>query len=132
MPVVVTGSAAERSRAEALTDACRGKAVNLAGRTSIGELAALLSLCRLFVGVDTAALHIAAAVGTPTIGIFGPTSPVSWAPRGALHRIVTKDLPCVPCRQKGCFNQEASRCMDELSFEAVRPVLDCQLGALEF
>lgn len=128
LPVIITGAPEERPRAEAVTARSRGTVFNLAGRTSIGILAAVLKKTRLFIGVDTAALHMAAAVGTPTIGIFGPSNPVSWAPRGAIHRVVSKDLSCRPCRRRGCEDLEASRCLDELTFEEIRPAVDRQIA----
>jgi predicted lipopolysaccharide heptosyltransferase III len=127
--VIVTGSPAERLRAGDLTKEFRGRAFNLAGKTSIGELPAILRLCDLFVGVDTAALHIAGAVGVPTVGIFGPSSPVSWAPRGKGHCVVTNGMACQPCRQKGCQGSEKSRCLDELNAEAVISVVETHLHA---
>jgi heptosyltransferase-3 len=122
--VIVTGAPEERTRAKRLVDRCRIPPVNLAGETPLADLPGILGCCRLFVGVDTAALHIAAAVGTPTIGIFGPSSPVSWAPRGPHHRVVQHQLPCVPCRDKGCDNREISRCLQELTWNEIRPVVD--------
>lgn len=118
--VIVTGAAAEKNRAEEIVRSCGAGCYNFAGKTSIAMYAALLQECQLFVGVDSAGLHIAAAVGTPTIGIFGPSSPVSWAPRGRQHLIVQKMMPCVPCRQKGCDNSEQSSCLAELTQEEIR------------
>ncbi|MCF8144615.1 MAG: glycosyltransferase family 9 protein [Deltaproteobacteria bacterium] len=125
--VIVTGSSAEQARAEALTKAFRGRAFNLAGKTSIGELPAILRTCSLFVGVDTAALHMACAVNVPTIGIFGPSSPLSWAPRGERHCVATKGMWCQPCRQKGCQGTEKSRCLDDLKAEEVISVVETHL-----
>lgn len=127
LPVIITGSAQEKKRGESLAKKCRKKVFNFAGKTDIGTFPALLKFCRLLIGVDTAALHIAAAVGTPTIGIFGPSSPVTWAPRGDRHFVVTKNMPCVPCREKGCDDGEISRCLDELTFEEVKKTVDWQL-----
>jgi len=91
--VVITGAPNERKRAKDLIGICNRKPYNLAGETSIGELPAVFEACSLFIGVDTAALHIAAAVGIPTMGIFGPSSWTNWAPRGranhAAGRVVT-------------------------------------------
>ena len=105
-------------------------AYNLAGKTSLGELPAVLKKSSLLIGIDSAAVHIAAAVGIPTITIFGPSSPVSWAPRGKKHRIIQKDMPCVPCRQKGCNNSEVSRCLNELEPEEVIPLVEKQLNEI--
>lgn len=121
--VVITGAPDERDRAEQLVALCQTRPINLAGKTSIGELAAVLSLCRGFIGVDTAALHIAAAVGIPTLGIFGPSSQACWAPRGDRHEVISSILSCVPCRQKGCQNSEISRCLDTLTFDDVQEKL---------
>jgi predicted lipopolysaccharide heptosyltransferase III len=128
--VIVTGSPAERARAEELTEGFKGWAFNLAGKTSIGELPALLQLCGLFIGVDTAALHIAGAVNVPTVGIFGPSSPITWAPRGNHHCVATKGMSCQPCRQKGCQGTEKSRCLDELKAEEVISVVETRLQHL--
>jgi predicted lipopolysaccharide heptosyltransferase III len=117
--VVITGSSEERSRADQVVERCRTKPFNLAGKTSIGELAAVFSACRGFIGVDTAALHLAAAVGVPTLGIFGPSPAVCWAPRGSRHTVVSKNMPCVPCRRKGCLDSEISRCLDELTLKDI-------------
>ncbi|MBU2539059.1 MAG: glycosyltransferase family 9 protein [Proteobacteria bacterium] len=125
--VLVTGSAAEKERAEEIVRCCGAGCYNFAGKTSIAMYAALLKQCQLFIGVDSAGLHIAAAVGTPTIAIFGPSSPESWAPRGGQHLIVQKKMPCVPCRQKGCNNSEKSRCLDELTLEELRAQIDSHL-----
>ena len=118
--VIVTGSGAEKDRAEEIVRACGAGCYNFAGKTSIAMYAALLQKCQFFIGVDSAGLHIAAAVGTPTVGIFGPSSPGSWAPFGEKHLVIQKKMQCVPCRQKGCGNSEKSRCLDELTLEEVR------------
>ncbi|MDG4476290.1 glycosyltransferase family 9 protein [Thiovibrio frasassiensis] len=126
--VLVTGSAVERERAEEIVRRCGAGCYNLAGKTSLATYAALLQKCHFFVGVDSAGLHIAAAVGTVTLGIFGPSSPESWAPKGGPHRIVQKKMDCVPCRQKGCDNSEKSRCLDELTQDEVRSMIAAQQG----
>lgn len=124
MVSIIMGSQQQREQAEKLAGQCRGRVFNLAGRSTIGELVGILDLCALYIGVDTADLHIAAIVGTPTIGIFGPSAPVSWAPQGDLHGVVSKQMPCLPCREKGCDHSGISRCLDELSFEDIKTDLD--------
>jgi ADP-heptose:LPS heptosyltransferase len=68
------------------------------------ELAAVISLCRAFVSNDAGPMHIAAAVGTPTIGIFGPGEEDIWFPYPAAsgHRALRKDVPCHPCHLDFC------------------------------
>ncbi len=125
--MVITGSAEERGRVAHIVKESKADVYNLAGKTSIGELAAVLKKCSLLVCIDSAPMHIAAAVCTPTVTIFGPSSPTNWAPRGEGHDIICKDLPCVPCRQKGCNDSEVSRCLDELGVEEVIPIVDSKV-----
>jgi heptosyltransferase-3 len=130
--VVITGSQDDSVMAKDLVDRCEdgagmGRQVfNLVGKTSLGQLAALIQSCRLFIGVDSAGMHIAAAVGTPTVVIFGPSAPASWAPVGNHHAVVQKDLSCIPCRQKGCDGSEISRCLEELTVDEVWAVVASQ------
>ena len=126
--VIITGSPDERVRAREILEKGRGHIFNLAGKTPIGLLPAVLQACRFFIGVDTAALHIAAAVGTPTVGIFGPSSQICWAPRGEGHYVVSKKMACVPCRDKGCSGSEISRCLDELGYTEVREKIEAHFS----
>ena len=116
---LVIGSAEERPQVEELIRQCRVPAVNLAGQTTLAELAAVLSQSRLHIGVDSAAPHIAAAVGVPTVTIYGPSSWFDWAPVGESHRVVLPEMDCVPCHQKGCVGSGRSRCLEELTVEQV-------------
>lgn len=122
IPAVIVGSAMERERAEALVKSGSGvvKVFNMAGETNLMELAALLSLSRLHVGVDSAAPHIAAAVGTPTITLYGPSDWQDWAPVGEQHQVVTLNMDCSPCHQKGCDGQGRSRCLENMSVDSVK------------
>lgn len=118
-PVVLVGTLVERERAAALAAKARGDIFHLAGMTTLDELTGVLSLADLLIGCDSAGIHIAAAAGTPTVSIFGPSSPVNWAPRGRQHHIVCQPWSCVPCRRKGCQDSEVSRCLQTLPVEAV-------------
>ena len=81
MPVVTSGpEPSEVAQAERVVAASGGKAVSLAGRFSLKELGAAIASARVFVGVDSAPMHIAAAVGTPVVALFGPTGAFNWAP----------------------------------------------------
>jgi heptosyltransferase-3 len=132
LPVIITGSPDERERAEEIMKVCGNNNLsNLAGKTSIGMFAALLKACALFIGGDSAGIHIAAAVGTPTVGIFGPFSSAVWAPRGERHVTVQKTLPCVPCHQKGCHDSEVSRCLEELTVDEAKPVVNSRFSTVE-
>jgi len=127
--ILITGSQDEYERAEYIVKQCKqsGQYIfNLAGKTSLSELAAILKFCQLFIGSDSAGMHIAGAVGTPTVIIFGPSAPASWAPKGTHHAIVQKSLSCVPCRRKGCNGSEFSRCLEELDAGDVWAVVESQ------
>lgn len=72
-----------------------------AGTLSLGQVAALLKITDLLLSVDTGPLHIGQAVGTPTLGLFGPTDPGIWGPRGSKDCIIYKPADCSPCWGKG-------------------------------
>ncbi|MCL5966783.1 MAG: glycosyltransferase family 9 protein [Deltaproteobacteria bacterium] len=130
---LLIGSADEGTAAEEIIGPRRGRAFHVAGRTTLGELAALLSMSTLHAGVDSAAPHIAAAVGTATVTIFGPSDWRSWTVVDARHRIVAPEMPCLPCHRKGCDGTERSLCLEELEAERVVrtafEVLDAAGGA---
>ena len=101
-PVVIVGSAAERSNAARILDLSAAPGVNLAGECSVADLLAVLRGSRVTVGNDSGPVHIGAALGGATVAIFGPTS-VDWtAPRGPAVRIVRGEAPCAPCFEREC------------------------------
>lgn len=120
LATVIVGSSEEMERAAHIRDRSCGQVFNLAGRTTLGELAGLLSASRVHIGVDSAAPNIAAAVGVPTITIYGPSDWLDWAPQGAAHAIITPDRDCSPCHQKGCDGSGTSDCLEELTVDRVQ------------
>ena len=120
---LIVGAPEESSKTDAIIRACRGRAYNFAGRTRLSELVELIRMGRLHVGVDTGAVHIAAAVGTPTITIYGPSYSEGWAQRGRKHRFVFPDRDCVPCHQVGCDNQHRSICLETLPVARVQTTI---------
>ncbi len=127
--VLITGSPGEAKRAGKIAAAAGCKGVyNIAGRTGIGTLSAVIARCCLFVGGDSAGIHIAAAVNTPTVCIFGPASSTFWAPRGEKHRVVDMGWPCMPCNLKGCDGSGISRCLETLPVDDVFSAVKYQLG----
>lgn len=97
----------------------RSKPVNLAGRLSIKELGALTARARLFLGVDSMPMHLAAAVGTPTVALFGPSGEHEWRPWRVAHRVVTSSHACRPCGNDGCGGGKVSECLTTLGVEEV-------------
>lgn len=122
--IIFVGSTEERPKAEEIIRQVKSRRVfNFAGLTTLSELAGLLSLSRLHIGVDSAAPHIAAATGTPTITIYGPSSWQDWAPLGKHHYVISPAMDCAPCRQKGCDNSGRSRCLEELDTDQLKNVI---------
>ena len=91
-------------------------AVNLAGMTTLRELACLYELADIVVSTDSGPMHLSAAVGTPTVALFGPTDPSRTGPYGEGHAIIRAGLPCSPCFLKAC---ETRKCMREITVDAV-------------
>jgi len=114
--VAVTGSAADRELVADITAHCRAPLLNLAGSTSLAQLAGILRKARLAVTTDTGAMHLAAALGTKVAALFGPTAPWRTGPFGDGHQVVRLGLPCSPCFKRQC---PAPRCLNDLSPEMV-------------
>lgn len=131
LPTLLVGAPEDTFIAEEISAKRKGHTFNLAGKTTLGELTALIAMSRLHLGVDSAAPHMAAAVGTPTLTIFGPGNWKSWTVADELHRVVTSDMPCIPCNRKGCDNSGKSRCLDELSPDRVYAEVSRILSVLD-
>ena len=108
--------------------------IHLVGGATLVQLCAVIERCRLYVGNDSGPLHIAAALGLPTIGIYGPSTPDHTSPRsgpGAAHLAVSARFPCSPCRER--FFEECPSlptadgrppCLDQVPMEAVAEQVD--------
>jgi heptosyltransferase-3 len=99
-------------------------ATDLSGQLTLRELAALTARARVFFGVDSAPMHIAAAMGTPVVAIFGPSGEKEWGPWRVKHRVVTSDHPCRPCGNDGCGGGKVSECLTRLPVERVRSAIN--------
>ena len=119
LSVLIIGSGNERAGAEEIVARCGNGVYNIAGKTTLDVLPAIFSGAVVFVGIDSSGAHFAAAVGTPTVTLFGPTLSSAWGYTGKRHAIVTKGYTCIPCDRKGCDGSNVSRCLDYLSTEAV-------------
>lgn len=120
-PVVLTAAphAPELNLTADILRRIRNSPINLAGRLNLKELGALISRARLFLGVDSAPAHLAAAVGTSAVVLFGPTGDYNWRPWGEGHLVIKKGWDCQPCGQDGCEGSKISRCLTELTPEEV-------------
>jgi heptosyltransferase-2 len=115
--VILFGTAAEREVAEQIASRMRHRPVNLVGQTPIGELPALFASCQLFVGNDSGAMHVAAAVGLPVVAIFGSTDPEGTAPVTPRRTLVRHAVSCSPCMLRECPVDH--RCMMRIEVDAV-------------
>ena len=93
-------------------------ALNLAGKTTLGQAIALIQQCKVFVTNDSGLMHIACALKTPLVAIFGSTNPITTGPIGINSHIVQKLTPCSPCLKTDCPKQH-HECMDAISAESV-------------
>ncbi len=103
--------------------------INMVGKTSLRQMAALLKQCDFYLGNDTGPMHIAAAVGIPVIALFGSSCPHRFGPWGDNHKIINVELPCSPCLQKDHPDRcmfcifDHPRCISSISVEQVQKVI---------
>ncbi|HMV50506.1 MAG TPA: glycosyltransferase family 9 protein, partial [Blastocatellia bacterium] len=117
--VVFIGAASERANAEGVIQKmARREALNLAGETTMAELVGLLAECSLLVSNDTGPAHVAAALGTPTLTIFGPTNEFETAPTGLRAELIrAPGIDCARCMHRDCPIDH--RCMTRITPEDV-------------
>ena len=148
--LIAAGTAQEERRfADELFAAMPAGTVNLAGRISLGSVAFLISKAAVYVGTDTAVTHMAAALGVPTVALFGPSNPVKWGPWPARYAnllrspwsmrgsaqvdnvfLVQGEASCVPCLLEGCERHEASHsdCLQHLPAARVIAAVDAVMS----
>jgi lipopolysaccharide heptosyltransferase II len=99
--ILLTGEAAEKALVRTVADAASIPVLNAAGETTLGQLAALEERCALVVGSDCGPLHLAVAMGVPTVHLYGPASSRKFGPWGdpGRHVTIVSDWPCVPCNR---------------------------------
>ena len=124
-PIVIVGGKEplDLEISNEITNKCKVKPLNLTGKIALLELAALLEKAKLFVGVDSAPMHMASALKIPTVGVFGPTNIAEWAPwdngGGFSKTVAMEELSCLPCDRTGCGNSKVSDCLVQLPVERV-------------
>ena len=137
--VVLTAAPVEQelNRIESILSHTKANPVNLAGKISLLETAALNKLSKMLIVVDTAIMHIATANQVPVLAFFGPTAVDNWGPwdktmmhstyqrsgglqQHGMHRVLMGDQSCVPCSQLGCNNSGMSNCLNTLNFEMAK------------
>ncbi len=126
--IIFTGQKIDSPSIDEIMSLMRGQVVNASGKTTIKELAYLLQRAALVITTDSGPMHIAAAMGTPVVALFGPTSPWRTGPYSKNAATVKSQLSCSPCFKRTCKH---CSCMKGISVEAVLSAVDRQLQSQE-
>jgi heptosyltransferase-3 len=128
--VALTGAPEARERElinailSGLAPTSRAAVADLSGALELRELASLVRHARAFVGVDSAPMHIAAAMQTPVVALFGPSGEVEWGPWRVVHRVVAaNEFSCRPCGIDGCGGGKLSECLTAIEPSRVHAAL---------
>ncbi len=120
--VVFTGS--ESKSIEEITSKMKSTGINLGEKTSLMELACLLKKALMVITTDSGPMHLACAVGTPVVALFGPTDPKRTGPYGEGHMVIRDNLSCSPCFLKKC---KTTQCMKNITTEQVYSVVESKI-----
>ncbi len=137
--VILTAAPDEREikKINSILSLCKSEPINLSGRLTLKQSAALSKKAKLFIGVDTAIMHIAAANDVPVIAFFGPSSPKNWGAwdnellksgyqkekgiqKMGKHTVIQEDWECVPCHKDGCNGSKISDCLMSLDMDMIK------------
>jgi heptosyltransferase-2 len=130
--VLIFGTARERALCESVAEPMRRAGLaarNLAGETSLREFIDLTAACRVFLTNDSGAMHVASALGVPTVAIFGATDDTTTGPTGPLARVVREHAECSPCLLRECPIDH--RCMTRVAAEHVSAEAALLLSLME-
>jgi lipopolysaccharide heptosyltransferase I len=118
-PIVLIGSSDEKREAGQLRTMTSSPFVDLTGDVPLGSLPALLSRASVLITNDSGPMHIAAAVGTPVVALFGPTSPIRTGPYGSGHAVLNHKVSCSPCFSRYCENTAYLACLTNITPDQV-------------
>ncbi|WP_069637672.1 putative lipopolysaccharide heptosyltransferase III [Campylobacter pinnipediorum] len=127
----------EKNKVKSVITICKSSPINLSGKLSLKQVAALNKKSLLFIGVDTAIMHIAAANDTPVIAFFGPSGVFEWGPwdnnlmqnqykningnqKMGKHHVFQKNWKCSPCGQDGCDGSKISNCLMDFNINDIK------------
>lgn len=114
------GGKDERDLGQAIASQTPDRCLDLTGQLSLPEMIEWIRRSRLMVTNDTGPMHVAAAVGTPVVALFGPTEPRRTGPYGQLQNVLqTRDLECVPCLRNRCRHPRPLECLTQISADQV-------------
>jgi heptosyltransferase II len=114
---ILFGSTGDRESTAEVQRNARHPLIDIAGKTNLKEAIALIARCSLFISNDSGLMHVAGALGVPTIAVFGSTNPVTTSPVGERSIVIHHDVPCSPCLKPVCPTD--FRCMEIIGVEEV-------------
>jgi heptosyltransferase-1 len=128
--VVFVGSKTDTAVVQQIRSQMKQESLDLSGQTSLGQLAGLLAHANLFISTDTGALHMAAALGTPTVALFGPSDPFKYEPMSDKVTVLHHEMSCSPCRFQ--YGNQCGRnlCMESISTAEVLQAAEKILGVI--
>lgn len=115
--IIIVGSSEERPLSDSIASSSTLPPVQLCGKTSLSQLAGLISVAHLVVTNDSGPMHMASALRTPVVSLFGPTNPLITGPFQQPFTVIKKDTPCTPCSYRECPSDH--RCMNKITPEEV-------------
>jgi lipopolysaccharide heptosyltransferase II len=115
--IILIGGNGDKQLAEEVASYSRSNLTVLTGKTSLKQLAALMQMSTLLITNDSGPMHLANAVGTPTVAIFGPTNPIRTGPYHGNYIVVRRELSCIPCYLRKC--PTGQECLQELGVDQV-------------
>jgi heptosyltransferase I len=118
-PVLFIGGPDDRADIAAVRGMMKTGSIDLAGAFPVGLLPSFLAKADLLITNDSGPMHIAAAVGTPVVAVFGPTSPIRTGPYGSGHMVLTHKIACSPCFSRVCENKAYLACLTEITPDQV-------------
>jgi heptosyltransferase-2 len=124
--IVLFGDSSTSDLAIKINSGLNNMAIDATGKTSVLQLAALIERCDVMITNDTGPMHIACAVGTPVVAVFGSTHPAATSPLGPDSMVIWKEMPCCPCHKRTC-PEVHHKCMVEVSVDEVEEAVLKQL-----
>ncbi|MBV9119238.1 MAG: glycosyltransferase family 9 protein, partial [Chloroflexi bacterium] len=122
LPFVLLGTEVDRAANAEVARLAGGGSLDLTGQTTAKQTTSVLERCRLLISNDSGVVHLAAAVGTPVVAVFGPSNDLAWGPYPARrHRVVRTSLPCSPCFYRGTSLGQPGGCETRDCLRLVTP-----------
>jgi lipopolysaccharide heptosyltransferase II len=115
----ILGSREDALLGETIAKAVPGRCLDLTGALSLPQMVEWIRACRLMITNDTGPMHVAAALGIPVTGVFGPTEPARTGPYGQVEQAIRASLPCVPCMRDSCRHRPEMECLTSITPDRV-------------